>query len=59
VCFYLPATEYVDKVTGTSPNGPIPKQWQPAVVTLTKPSVTWKVDKLLPPKPDSAECKGL
>ncbi len=59
VCFYLPATEYVDEATGSSPYGPIPHQWQPAVVSLTRSSVTWKVDKLLPPKPGSFECKGL
>lgn len=60
VCLYLPSTEYVDKITGESPYGDVPRRWQAAVVRLVNTHVTWKVDKVVPP-PDQggSNCRGL
>lgn len=60
VCFYLPSTEYRNRITGGSPYGDVPKRWQPAVVGLTRSRVTWKVDRLdQPTERQIPDCRGL
>jgi hypothetical protein len=49
VCFWLPSTEYVDARTGDAVNGPVPRQWAPAVATLRLAGVTWSVDTVREP----------
>lgn len=59
VCVWLPSTEFMDTITGQRPHGPVPREWVPAVATLRKQTVTWKVDKLsAPANPGSMTCGG-
>jgi hypothetical protein len=50
-CFWLPSTEYREADSGTSPSGPVPRAWAPAVATLRLANLTWSLDTLT--KPDN------
>lgn len=48
VCLWLPSTEYVDARTGRPASGQVPQSWAPAIASLHRLTVTWKVGSLSP-----------
>lgn len=59
VCFWLPSTEYRDTSDAEPNTAAVPKRWLPAVATLVRKKMTWRVDTIVPPQAkERIECGG-